>query len=230
MCMTRFLQVYFPFVVKFLTSELISSFIPNFDTSVKQIFDIDLANQSLKIKVHFLAFVSKFSFLLVASFNSTAEAGKKQEYEQEGEEEATGFGWLFEGWTKASSSSSLREKMNRAKNGAILFVELEPGLTVDQISRMTSDWKANLSTVNVNIEVFILDTERVIIRMKEGALADDVKLFLAEEANVASVKIDGEAAENVDPEVEEQEYKKKEKKEKKQKDKKKSKKGKKNEL
>jgi len=166
-------------------------------------------------------------FLLLATFNVT-EAGKKvkEEYEQEGEEESTGFGWLFEGWTRPSNSN-LREKMNRAKNGAILFVELDPGLTVEQISRMTNDWKANLSTVNVNIEVFILDTERVIIRMKEGALADDVKLYLAEEANVVSVKIDGESIANVEAEVEEKEYKKKDKN---QKEKKKSKKNKKKEL
>jgi len=83
-----------------------------------------------------------------------------------------------------------RIQLEKQRNQAVLLIYLNQPLSHEQLTSMTNHWKGLLSTVNINVDTFVLGEDRVICRVENSGMVNDVKNFLIDEPHVKQITVE----------------------------------------
>lgn len=124
-----------------------------------------------------------FSFCLVVLLIATAATpseGKK-----------SGGTWFFPGGGHHNNNAaSLREQLTQIElnNNANLLVKLsDKNLPVAKTTLIANNWKNLLHSVGVQIEPTVISEDTIIVKVVDGKMYNDVKIYLNDELSVNAV-------------------------------------------
>lgn len=85
---------------------------------------------------------------------------------------------------------SSRLNMEKSRNTASLMVQLVQPLDHLTLTTMTNHWKTVMASLNVVIETFSPMSDKVMIRLQNGAMLNELKNFLLDDPKIALVTVE----------------------------------------